>query len=469
MRHRLLALALAIISFAVPARAQGLEDPIPGTIPTVGPSVQLVPVATGLTAPNWGTSAPGYPDVLFVVDQDGILWRVDLTTGEKTVFLDLSARLVPLGAFGPGSYDERGFLGVAFDPDYLSNGFLYTFLTEPVTATPDFTTLPSGTPANSQTVILEWAVPDPGDPASVVDPGSARELLRLDKPQFNHNGGALAFGPDGFLYISLGDGGEADDQGAGHSPQGNGQDASNILGSLLRIDPRGTNSANGKYGIPADNPFVSDPARLDEIWAYGFRNPFRFSFDTATGTLWMGDVGQNDIEEIDVVTRGGNFGWRLKEGTFLFDANGTGNGFVTADSPGLPEGLIDPVAEYDHDEGIAVLGGFVYHGDAVPALRDRYVFAELLNPSTGAGRVLSLLPDGRIVELKLRSTPSANFFLGLGQDGRGEVYLMANATLVPFGDTGTVYKIEPYRGRPAAPSTHRARVNGTQLARKPGH
>jgi glucose/arabinose dehydrogenase len=466
MRHRLPLVALAVLAFGA-ALAQGIEDPIPGPIPVVGPSVQLVPVATGLTGPNWGTSAPGYPDVLFVVDQDGILWRVDLLTGVKTVFLDVSAMLVPLGAFGPGTFDERGFLGVAFHPDYLDNGLLYTFITEPADAPPDFTTLPTGTPANSQTVILEWQVQAPGDPTSVVDPASARELLRIDKPQFNHNGGAVAFGPDGYLYISLGDGGAGDDQGPGHASQGNGQDASNILGSLLRIDPLGNNSANGKYGIPADNPFVSDPARLDEIWAYGFRNPFRFSFDTATGTLWAGDVGQNDIEEVDVVVKGGNYGWRLKEGTFLFEPNGTAAGFVTADSPGSPADLIDPVAQYDHDEGIAVLGGFVYHGDAVPALRNRYVFAELLNPSTGAGRLLTLHPDGNVVELKLRNTPSAGFFLGLGQDGRGEVYLMANATLVPFGDTGVVYRIAPHRGRSEQASTSRRTVEAERLARKP--
>ena len=338
---------------------------------------------------------------------------------------------------------------------------LYTFITEPADATPDFTTLPAGTPANSQTVILEWRVPAPGDPTSVVDPASARELLRIDKPQFNHNGGAIAFGPDGFLYISLGDGGAADDQGVGHVSQGQrpGSRATSWASSCASIRAAPTRPTASTASPPTTRS-STDPARLDEIWAYGFRNPFRFSFDTATGTLWVGDVGQNDIEEVDVVVRGGNYGWRLKEGTFLFDANGTGPGFVTADSPGSPADLIDPVAQYDHDEGIAVLGGFVYHGDAVPALRNRYVFAELLNPSTGAGRLLALHPDGTVVELKLKNTPSANFFLGLGQDGRGEVYLMANATLVPFGDTGVVYRIEPHRGRPASPPTSRRTATG---------
>ena len=177
---------------------------------------------------------------------------------------------------------------------------------------------------------------------------SQRELLRIDKPEYNHNGGALAFGPDGLLYISVGDGGFGDDQGPGHVPGGNAQSLApgNVLGKILRIDPRGHNSANHQYGIPADNPFVGKPG-ADEIFAYGFRNPYRMSFDQNTGQLWVGDVGQNAIEEVDIVQAGGNYGWHEKEGTFLFSPGARLNpndGVVTANSPGQPEGLIDPVA-----------------------------------------------------------------------------------------------------------------------------
>jgi glucose/arabinose dehydrogenase len=221
-------------------------------------TILLEPVATGLTAPNWGTVAPGDDDRLFVTDQNGTLWAIDLASGNKSIFLDVSSRLVPLGAFGPGTFDERGFLGVAFHPDYQSNGLLYTYTSEPVNGPADFSTMPPGTTANHQSLIIEWQVPNPSDPSSVVDPSSAREMIRIDEPQFNHDGGTLIFGQDGMLYISLGDGGNADDQGVGHG-DGNAQNPSNVLGSILRIDPLGSNSANGQYGIPADNPFVSVP------------------------------------------------------------------------------------------------------------------------------------------------------------------------------------------------------------------
>jgi glucose/arabinose dehydrogenase len=424
--------------------AQPLDDPIPSPIREGGVQVRLEPVATGLTAPNWGISAPGDADRLFVVDQDGIVWAVDLSSGAKSVFLDVSSRLVPLGAFGPNTFDERGLLGLAFDPNYANNGLLYTYTSEPVSGSADFSTMPTGTPANHQSSIAEWRVPNPRNPSSVVDPSSRRELIRIDEPQFNHNGGALNFGPDGFLYISLGDGGAADDQGVGHSPQGNGQDPSNVLGSILRIDPTGTNSTNGKYGVPQDNPFVGRAGFVPEIWAYGFRNPFRFSFDSGTGKLWVGDVGQNDIEEVDIVTKGGNFGWRVKEGSFLFDPNGTAPGFVTARSPGKPKGLIDPVAEYDHDEGIAVVGGFVYRGHAIPQLRGRYVFGDFSRSSAEFGRLFFLDQAERVREFRLVGQESLGLKLdGFGQDADGELYVLGNTTGTPFGETGIVLRIAP--------------------------
>jgi glucose/arabinose dehydrogenase len=195
-------------------------------------------------------------------------------------------------------------------------------------------------------VVAEWTV-DPADP-NVVDLLSRRELLRIDEPQSNHNGGDMHFGPDGMMYIALGDGGAADDQGAGHSSEGNAQDLNNVLGKILRIDVDGTNSANGKYGVPADNPFVGKPG-VDEIFAYGFRNPYRFSFDRVTGKLYVGDVGQNDVEEIDIVSSGGNYGWRLKKGSFFFDPNADAAGFTTTlPVAPVPRDVIEPIAEYDH-------------------------------------------------------------------------------------------------------------------------
>jgi glucose/arabinose dehydrogenase len=307
--------------------------------------------------------------------------------------------------------------------------------------------MPDGVEPNHQAVVTEWQSTDPGDATAPVDVTSARELLRIDEPQFNHNAGALEFDADGNLLIALGDGGGADDQGVGHVDGGNGQDPTSPLGTILRIDPLGDDGANGAYGIPPDNPFVGDDSALDEILAYGFRNPYRIAVDDETGALWAADVGQNDIEEIDVVEPGGNFGWRIKEGSFLFDANGDGPGFVTERSPGEPAGLIDPVAEYDHDEGIAVVGGFVYRGDAIPQLRGRYVFGDFLDPDTGQGRLLYLAPNGRVAEFRLEGQDSLGaVLLGFGQDAAGEMYVLTNETATPFGTTGAVHRIEPFRG-----------------------
>lgn len=421
-----------------------LADPLPSPIGPAEVMVELVPVAEGLTAPNWGTTAPGEGTRLFVSDQAGLLWAVDLGTGNKSVFLDVASRLVSLGIAGPGTFDERGLLGVAFHPGYATNGLLYTYTSEPVAAAADFSTIPVGESADHQSVVSEWQVPNPGNPASVVDPGSAREVLRIDEPQFNHNGGGLGFGPDGLLYVSLGDGGNADDEGAGHSPGGNGQDLGNVLGTILRIDPLGTDAANGTYGIPAGNPFVSVGGAVEEIWAYGFRNPFRFSFDSATGDLYVADVGQNDIEEVNLAMAGGNFGWPRMEGSFFFDGNGTDDGFVTAADPGGTASLIRPVAEYDHDEGSAIIGGFVYRGSAIPELTGHYVFGDFARTFSNDGRLFQLDGSGTVVELKLAGGSAfGRSLMGFGQDASGELYVMANSTGTPFGSTGVVLRMAP--------------------------
>jgi len=416
------------------ARCTGLplNDPIPSAIPMGAIAVPLTPIAAGITAPNWGTHAGDGSNRLFVSDQSGQIYAIHLGTHDRTVFLDVSSRLVPLGIAGPGTYDERGLLGLAFHPDYANNGRLFTHTSEPVSGPADFgVPLPLGVNPNHQSVVTEWQVHEPADPAAVVDPLSAREILRVDQPQFNHDGGGLAFGPDGMLYISFGDGGGADDQGDGHGGGGNGQDPSNVLGTLLRIDVDGNNSLNGQYGVPGDNPFVGQQGFVDEIFAYGFRNPFRFSFDSGTGDLIVGDVGQNGIEEIDLCVAGGNYGWNDKEGSFFFDPDGSANGFVTDVAPGVPPGLIDPIAEYDHDEGIAVIGGFVYRGTRVPELTGRYVFGDY------TGRLFYLDESSQIRELAL-GAPLGRALLGFGQDANGEIYVLANGTGIPFGDTGEV-------------------------------
>jgi glucose/arabinose dehydrogenase len=286
--------------------------------------------------------------------------------------------------------------------------------------------------------------------------------MRIDKPQFNHNGGGLAFGLDGRLYISLGDGGGADDQDGqpfiggpviGHGPDGNGQNPASVLGKILRIDPQGVNSANGNYGIPADNPFASTSGYAKEIYALGLRNPFRFSFDTGSGDMYIGDVGQNNLEEIDIGVASGNYGWRVKEGSQCFDPNGTDAGFAFSSSPcpGEPPGLNDPIAEYNHGDGLAVIGGFVYRGSALPALTGQYVFGDFSRNFGPTGRLFHL-EGGQVYEFPIIGMPSLDLaVMGFGQDANGEIYLLGNQTAVPFGDTGVVLRIAPPPSSTPAP------------------
>lgn len=497
MRHMFpfLLVVCLLVASGLPQRAgfahepgQVIGPPLAEPIRFGGFHVRLETVATGLIAPLKGVLAPLDPR-MFVVDQVGILWAVNLTNGTKSVFLDVRTRLVTLGKFGPNTFDERGLLGVAFHPNYRSNGLLYTYASEPATMRPDYTTMippfpvcpvpPRRTTAEHQSVIAEWRVPNPSNPASVVNPASRRELLRIDEPQFNHNGGDLNFGPDGMLYISVGDGGGADDQDCqvhadggviGHQGNGNGQKLNTPLGKILRIDVDGRDSPNGQYGIPADNPFIGRAGALGEIWAFGFRNPFRFSFDSATGDLFVGDVGQNDIEEVDIVVKGGNYGWNLKEGTFFFDMKGfaadpTGFGEATlVDTGRIPTGTVleDPIAEYDtHNEGHSVIGGFMYQGTRIPQLRDRYLFGDFsrlfVNRIGTDGRLFYLVekpfaqrPLLQIAEFRLVGQERLGLALfGFGQDHAGEVYVLGNATGVPFPErttgrnTGVVLRIAP--------------------------
>ena len=421
-----------------------LEDPIPFGIPKVGPPIALEPVLGGLNSPVWAISAPGLPAFLFTVDQTGQVYATDVASGVTFLFFDISSRLVALGPF-----DERGLLGLAFHPDYLTNGLLYTYTSEPATQPADYSTMPPGVAPDHQSVILEWIVPNPMimDPPPVFDPAPPREILRIDQPQANHNAGCLAFGPDGMLFVSLGDGGGADDRDGqlfngvpmvGHGLEGNGQDPTNPLGSILRIDPLGGNSPNGAYGIPGDNPFFGQDrlGALDEIWAYGLRNPFRFSFDIVSGRMLLADAGQNDIEEVDFGMPGANYGWRVREGSFRFVHNGNEPGYVVEPQP-LAAGLVDPLVQYDHDEGVAVVGGFVHRGPGMAFLNGFYVFGDY------SGRLF--VSDGRAMgELRIEGQASLDLNItGFGQDAAGEVYVLVNDEFGPFGRTGQVLRLAP--------------------------
>jgi len=327
-------------------------------------------VATGLSRPVFATAPPGDEDRLFIVEQrSGSTGRVrilELDTGTLRATPFLSVPNVSAG-------NEQGLLGMAFHPDYASNGFFFV----------DFTD------AAGDTVIRRYTVS--ADP-DVADPLSAQLVLSIDQLQANHNGGWIGFGPDGYLYVASGDGGGSDDNDAGHTAgTGNAQDVTdNLLGKILRIDVDGDDfpaDPDRNYAIPPDNPFVGE-AGDDEIWAYGLRNPFRASFDRLTGDLYIGDVGQNAREEIDVQPAGSpggeNYGWRLREGTIATPTGGVGG------PP--PPGAIDPIYDYSHGggplEGNVVTGGVVYRGPA-RSLQGRYVFADFLT-----ARIWTLRWDG---------------------------------------------------------------------------
>lgn len=402
-------------------------------------------VAEGLTAPVTLAEPPDGSGRLFVVDQVGqirIVGADGVLAGEP--FLDLSGSMVDLNE----AFDERGLLGLAFHPDYATNGRFYVYYSAPRRP---------GTPGDYDhtAVISEFTVSE-GDP-DVADPGTERVLLEVPEPQFNHDGGTLAFGPDGFLYISLGDGGGGDDVGLGHvedwyetNAGGNGQDVNaNLLGSILRIDVDG----GDPYGIPADNPFVGVEG-LDEIYAWGFRNPYRFSFDMETGMLLVGDAGQELYEEVSVVEGGGNYGWNVKEGTHCFNTDDPETSRADCPDTGeFGEPLADPVIEYENAKdgdgiGIVVVGGYVYRGEDIPDLAGRYIFGDYSESfAAPGGIVMAATPatTGPWEFAELRFGPDeariGGFVLGFGQDADGEVYVLTSQTGTPTGTTGRVHRL----------------------------
>ncbi|MGN6401667.1 MAG: PQQ-dependent sugar dehydrogenase [Flavisolibacter sp.] len=422
--------------------------------------IDLQTVADNLVSPVTLAESPDGSHRLFVVDQTGQIWVID-ASGHKLQqpFIDISSKMVSLSPF----YDERGLLGLAFHPNFKTNGKFYLFYTAP--PPPGGPTTDAGNTGlpkvwNNTTRISEFRVSSSNP--NQADMSSERIILEQPHPQSNHNGGTIAFGPDGYLYISIGDGGNKNDIGPGHvedwytvNAGGNGQDIEqNLLGNILRIDVSG--SSNGKnYVIPSDNPFVGKRG-LDEIYAYGFRNPYRFSFDMGgSRRLFVGDAGQSLYEEISVVTKGGNYGWNVKEGTHCFNA---ANEFMElsscpdADAFGNP--LIDPVIEAKNEanpEGghfVTIIGGNVYRGHDIPGLQGKYVFGNFSSDEEEAeGEIYVSNPNGpglwSFEKLPLKSFTDniEHFIKGFGQDLSGEIYVLASKQLGPTGNTGKIFKL----------------------------
>ena len=411
--------------------------PIGSQINSAGVGLKLV--AEGFTAPTALASPEDGTGRLFIVDQIGVI-KVLTPDGKlsEEPFLDLRDHVVKLS----DRYDERGLLGLAFHPEFKKNGRFFVYYSAP---------LRSGGPQgwNHTSHISEFKVLS--DNQNRADPKSERIVLEVDEPQANHNGGQLAFGPDGYLYIALGDGGAANDVGLGHSPTGNGQDLSTLLGKILRID---VNSSD-VYGIPADNPFVGQQGARGEVFAYGFRNPYRFSFDAgANHDLLVADVGQNLFEELDIVTRGGNYGWNTKEGTHCFDPKNPNQSLASCSSVGARgEPLVGPIIEYDHKTGIAVVGGFIYRGSVLPQFRGRYIFGDWstsFNRADGKLFVATAPSSGGAMwtmeELKIATAANGKLgrsVLAFGQDAERELYVLTSENTGPSGNTGKIFKIIP--------------------------
>jgi glucose/arabinose dehydrogenase len=366
----------------------GPLPPSPPPSPALG--ARLREIANGLNSPLYLTSPPGDLTRQFVVEKVGRVRIIKDDGLVPTPFLDLTARV--------SNGSEQGLLGLAFHPQYASNGrFVVNYTTQA-----------------GDTRVAVYRVSSDPDRA---DPASEQVILAVDQPFANHNGGMLAFGPDGHLYIGLGDG------GSGGDPQNHAQNRNSLLGKILRVAVSGS----GAVSIPADNPFAGQSGARPEIWSYGLRNPWRFSFDRLTGDLYIGDVGQNAREEIDVSTdvdefgRGRNYGWNIMEGTGCFSGSGC-----------TRTGLTLPVLEYGHAEGCSVTGGYVYRGTRLGGSVGHYFYADYCE-----GWVRSFRLGGTTVSehREWASLRPGGQLLSFGEDARGELYILDSS--------GRVFRIEP--------------------------
>ncbi|HTD66159.1 MAG TPA: PQQ-dependent sugar dehydrogenase [Candidatus Limnocylindria bacterium] len=365
------------------------------------PKMELKPLwpNVAIQRPVWFCEAPDGSGRKFVLEQRGrvLILPEEQSATNVTVFLDISDRK-------PYASNEEGLLGLAFHPQFKTNRKFYVYysLQKP----------------QRHTLVSEFTVAK-GD-SRKADIASERILFEQPQPYPNHKGGCAIFGPDGFLYISLGDGGSAND------PHENGQNLKTLLGKIIRIDVN-SRASDLQYGIPSDNPFADKGDGLrGEIWAYGLRNVWRFSFDRATGALWAADVGQNKFEEVDVIERGGNYGWNWREGFHPFKTSGT---------PPAGAKFIPPVIEYPHlaiydtntahSPGLSITGGYVYRGKKLPALQGAYVYADF-----AAGTIWALRHEnGKVTEsAALYSTPKATMAKNVssfGEDSDGKLYVLA--------------------------------------------
>ena len=383
-------LAAALLAVVSPACDSGPGIPGPGSPPPAATGARLRVVAVGLESPLFLTSPPGDLSRQFIVEKTGRIRVLRNDALVPTPFLDISTSV--------SNGSEQGLLGLAFHPRYADNGLFVVNYTNTA----------------GDTRVSTFRVSADPDRA---DAGSEVVILAVDQPFSNHNGGMVAFGPDGKLYIGMGDG------GSGGDPQNNGQSRNTLLGKILRLDV----SATGQVSVPFDNPFVGQSGIRPEIWSYGLRNPWRFSFDRSTGDLYVGDVGQNAREEIDVATdaaqfgRGRNYGWSIMEGMACFSGSSCDR-----------NGLTLPVLDYGHAEGCSVTGGYVYRGTALGGFAGHYFYGDYCE---GWVRSFRLSGPGVTEQLEWPSLRPGGQILSFGEDARGELYILSGS--------GQVFRIDP--------------------------
>ena len=414
---------------------------VSGSVPAL--DVQVKAFATGLQSPVDLKEVPDGSGRIFIMQQTGAIAVVNADgTVRPEPFLDLRAKIPQLYV----RFDERGTLGFAFHPGYKNNGKFYVYSSRDIVREEE--SLLHEIFGNHTSYVSEFTV---SENLNVADAGSERVLMKIEEPQFNHNGGAMEFGPDGYLYIALGDGGFADDWGWGHNKDiGNAQDLSNLLGKILRIDVD-SRSEGLEYGIPADNPFAGQDGARGEIFAYGFRNPWRMTFDTGGNhDLFVGDVQQNSYEEVDIVVSGGNYGWRVMEANKCFDYHNPNDHTASCDNAGM----IAPIIAYNHCNkyggenchGVNVIAGAVYRGSHA-AWQGKYFFGDWSMTFGGAsGRLYVGTNDGGSWSFErgnITNNDFATHVLAVLQDLSGNVYALTSDSMGPFGSRDTVYKIVP--------------------------
>jgi glucose/arabinose dehydrogenase len=428
------------LSYCLEAVSAAADAPAP---------VGLQTVAEGFVSPLNLATLPDGSGRLVIADQTGVV-RVLGRDGKlrEEPYLDLRERMTKLNE----GFDERGLLGLVYHPGFNPNRKLYIYYSAPRRGN-------LGTNWDHTARLSQFQVTTDG---SKVDLRTEKVLLEIDEPQMNHNCGRLAFGPDGMLYFGVGDGGGANDNEFGHAAgTGNGQDTKTLLGKILRIDVnKGT-----PYAIPTDNPFADGKQGRPEIYAYGLRNPWGISFDRGgSRELFAVDVGQNLYEELNIIVKGGNYGWRAREGVHGFDP--TKPNEPPADPPkadALGRPFVDPVAEYKHPprnkidpkavQGISVTGGYVYRGKALPQLQGKYVFADWSRTwALPDGILLTATRDGEgsgakwTLDLLPVSAPNGKigaYIVAMGEDAEGELYLLTNGRNSLTGQTGKVLKLVP--------------------------